>query len=138
MNNNVIYVYNCYEYEDNPLFFASMPFMEERTKIKILKELDLLYGDTNQETTNWCLEYQLWTRMLLHYNALMLNPVHIEIKDVEEAISKIIRDDVPPYLQNCFQNCFGVCCNIPISKLKECFNKTSKDRGYFRLNNTQH
>lgn len=52
---------------------------------------DTWYGDTDQETTKWALEYQLLTRMLVKENALILNPKHLELDlDILEKIKNII------------------------------------------------
>lgn len=52
---------------------------------------DTWYGDTDQETTKWALEYQLLTRMLVKENALILNPKYLELDlDLLEKIKNII------------------------------------------------
>lgn len=76
----VIYPYTQYEYEAHPLFFLDLcGALSPKTKVELLALLDRWYGDTDQETTDWALEYQLWARMLLHSNMLLLNPQHLDL-----------------------------------------------------------
>lgn len=76
----VIYTYAQYEYEDHPLFFLDLcGALSPKTKVELLALLDHWYGNTDQDTTEWALEYQLWARMLLHSNMLLLNPQHLDL-----------------------------------------------------------
>lgn len=86
-----IFPYFNYEYEKNPLLFVKIP--SELPICSVLKKLDELYGDTPQETTDWALEYQLWARMLLHENAMLLNPKHLST----DSFHTFVMDDVMEY-----------------------------------------
>lgn len=86
-----IFPYFNYEYEKNPLLFVKIP--SELPICSILKKLDELYSDTPQETTDWALEYQLWARMLLHENAMLLNPKHL----ATDSFQKFVMEDVSEY-----------------------------------------
>lgn len=74
-----VYTYRSYEYERAPLFFLDLSDygLSAEGKVDILSALDMLYGDTDQETTDWALEYELWCRMLLSQDALMVNPQYL-------------------------------------------------------------
>ena len=75
-----IHLYDLYEYEnDNPLVFISLPeLMTPEQKVNILQFLDVNgYGCTDQETTHFALEMELWMRNLLCDNSLMINPQHL-------------------------------------------------------------
>lgn len=109
-----IYTYRHYEYELTPLFFLDMGThkIAPEHKVEILTILDFLYGETDQETTDWALEYQLWTRMLLCDNALLINPQYldmecdsdllpIELHDVlVEALSEAVFNDYATALRS--------------------------------------
>ena len=70
-----IIVYSHYEYEDSPLFIlrAGMPCnrAEFSNAAAILAALDEWYGNTEQETTEWALEFEIWARSLLLDGGLM-------------------------------------------------------------------
>ena len=92
-----IYVYKEYEYEQSPMFFLVVgdgSTISMKSKAKLLKALNSLYGDTPQETTEWALEYELWSRMLLFHDALCINPKHLELNcngKVSDAAAVVMR-----------------------------------------------
>ena len=47
--------------------------------VNLLKLFDELYGNTDQDLNEWAAEFQVLTRMLIHHNALLLNPVYLEV-----------------------------------------------------------
>ena len=77
------YVYRWYEYKTAPLLFLTLPDGELslEQKAMILKTLDVLYGDTDQDTTEWAMEYELWARMLLLNDALLINPKYLYMEN---------------------------------------------------------
>ena len=80
-----IYTYHVYEYEDEPLFFLELKSPDKAPAAilcDILHLLDEAYSNTDMETTDWALEYQLWARMLLAFPtpSIMLNPKHLDIQ----------------------------------------------------------
>lgn len=85
--------YRVWEYElyegKKPLFFVYLPGLINLDIVKLLGEFDLLYGDTAQETTEWALEYQVLTRMLVHEKSLLVNPSFLDISE-EEVLQKIL------------------------------------------------
>lgn len=72
-----------YEYEDEgyPLFFIELPNLCDRHIVQLLKVFDGFYGDTDQETTEWALEYQLLTRLLITEKMLLVNPKYLDLSD---------------------------------------------------------
>lgn len=80
-----------YEYEEKnyPLFFVELPNLSNRHIVCLLKVFDELYGDTNQETTEWALEYQLLARLLITQGQLLVNPLHLDLSD-EDAIQAVL------------------------------------------------
>ena len=74
-----------YEYEDEPLCFRELKSPDKAPAAilcDILHLLDEAYSNTDMETTDWALEYQLWARMLLAFPtpSIMLNPKHLDIQ----------------------------------------------------------
>lgn len=80
-----------YEYEDEryPLFFIELPNLCDRHIVQLLKVFDELYGDTDQDTTEWALEYQLLTRLLITEKMLLVNPKHLDLSD-EDVIQAVL------------------------------------------------
>jgi len=81
------------------LFFMTVPCKEkDHEKLyaavaKLLSKLDTWYGDTDQDTDEWAVEFALWSRMLLlplsnEENSptlgVMLNPEKLDISDPEQ------------------------------------------------------
>lgn len=91
-----IYVYDHYMYKYNPLFFVHIEELEQEafleTKAKMLTFLDSQYGDTEQETLDWALEYQILTRMLLKEGSLLLNPRYILMEEIQDELFRILAD----------------------------------------------
>ena len=83
---------------ETDLFFLEIPCRVTSETLnaaitKMLPELDDWYGNTDQNTEDWVLEYSLWARMLLHLGTsengvqtlnVMLNPVKLDISDPEQ------------------------------------------------------
>lgn len=61
-----IHLYTMYEYEATPLALATLPAeLTAEQKVALFELVDELYANTDQETTDWSLEYQLWVRMMV-------------------------------------------------------------------------
>lgn len=88
--NPVLYTWKNYFYEtiDYPLVFVKLNLTDEQVN-NILLYFDGLYGDTDQDTTVWALEFQLFTRMLLCEKALIVNPYFLDLDS--EALLKTLR-----------------------------------------------
>ena len=50
--------------------------------VDILKFVDEMYGNTDQDVSTWAVEYQLLTRMLIHHGYLLINPKHLKLSEV--------------------------------------------------------
>lgn len=74
--------YDHYEYAGDPLVFTSLPGLTEVQAINLLVQFDEWYGNTDQDTNVWALEYQVFTRMLVHNGALILNPRYLALEEV--------------------------------------------------------
>lgn len=72
--------YQYYEYEFQPLLFSPQP-MSEYTKLSLIQKFDEWYGDTDQDTTDWALEFQIVVRMILR-GYLVINPAYLEIEEL--------------------------------------------------------
>lgn len=97
-NTRQIFVYDNDEYADSPLYFLGLKdaftsrFLNGPGICQLLYQLDEWYGNTEQKTKDWALEYQLWARMILSLNApaIMINPRHLLIADVLDEIVEIL------------------------------------------------
>ena len=89
-----------YEYKEEkyPLFFVRLRCLTPFEKIQLLQAFDRFYGDTDQETTVWALEYQLLTRNLINGGKLLVNPKYLDISEKET--SDLIREIIPEYDRN--------------------------------------
>lgn len=91
-----IIVYSHYEYEDSPLFIlrAGTPCnrAEFYNAADILAALDEWYGNTEQETTEWALEFEIWARFLLLDGGLILNPQHLALEEVKDEFLELLND----------------------------------------------
>ena len=92
--------YELYEGK-KPLFFVHLDGLSNLDVVKLLGEFDLLYGDTAQETTEWALEYQVLTRMLVHEKSLLVNPTFLDISE-KDALQKIL-DCMPDEAKTVYQ-----------------------------------
>lgn len=80
--------YANYEYEQGtPLAFIGLFALTDSEKAKLLTKFDQFYADTDQETTDWALEYQVLARMLLHQGWLPVNPRHL---DLDECLGELL------------------------------------------------
>lgn len=78
-----LFTWKEYQYDDMdwPLIFVQLSSLTPQQKISLLKIFDEAYGNTDQDTDHWTLEYQVLTRMLLHESALIANPYFVDITD---------------------------------------------------------
>lgn len=90
-----IIAYSHYEYEDSPLFILSAGTPCNRigfpNVVDIIASLDEWYGNTEQETTEWALEFEIWVRSLLMDGSIILNPKHLALDEVEEEFLELLR-----------------------------------------------
>lgn len=72
--------YAFYEFKHHPLYFMKTRLNTEE-RMRLLRQFDIWYGDTDQETKQYALEYAVIARMLLD-NAIILNPRYLALGDV--------------------------------------------------------
>lgn len=83
--------YANYEYEKGtPLAFTQMIALTNNQKVQLLLEYDKLYADTEQDTTDWALEYQVTARMMLHEGWLPINPRHLNLVESLDRLRPIL------------------------------------------------
>ncbi len=92
-----------YETHQHPLAFldfhgAGMDLQESQV-VRLLQLLDELYGDTNQETPVWALEFQVMTRMLVHERALLINPLYLNLGECDALLPVFTPEQQALYLQ---------------------------------------
>ena len=96
-NNTTIYpisVFAHYEYEDHPLFILMLPDkIGDSLAAQMLHQLDEWYGNTDQDTTDWALEYQVWARNLLAGDGIVLNPRYLAITEVQDIIEDLLAEE---------------------------------------------
>lgn len=86
-----IYVYANYEYEDHPLFILRLPCsMPIADAANLLSQINEWYGNTDQDTTEYALEFEVWARNLLLDGDILLNPRHLAIGDVQEEFEEFL------------------------------------------------
>lgn len=76
--NVMLWIYPYYEYEEDPLLFIPLPEIYDSQKIALISQYEEWYGNTNQSTTDWALEFEVFVRMLLD-NHLIVNPKYLEL-----------------------------------------------------------
>lgn len=81
--------YKYYEYESHPLLFSPQP-MSEYVKLLLIQGFDEWYGNTDQDTTDWALEFQIVVRMIL-CGYLIINPTYLAIEDVLPELVDILK-----------------------------------------------
>ena len=79
--NKKILKYNHYEFDENPLYFVMLE-MDTEQRMSLLCAFDIWYGDTDQDTDDYALEFAIVTRNIIHNGAVILNPKHLDITDV--------------------------------------------------------
>lgn len=72
-----------YEYEEKnyQLEFLELESLTDKNICDILQLFDQFYGNTDQETTEYALEFQILTRMLVCHHAILVNPMHLALEE---------------------------------------------------------
>lgn len=90
-----IIAYGHYKYKDSPLFILCSGTPSNRTAfsnvLDIIATLDEWYGNTEQETTEWALEFEIWVRALLMDGSIILNPKHLALDEVKDEFLELLR-----------------------------------------------
>lgn len=97
---SLILSYNFYEFEERPLYFMKTA-LDADQRMKLLRQFDVWYAETDQETTQYALEYAVTSRMLLD-DAVILNPRHLALDEVLNALLLLLPDDSRAIYQSCF------------------------------------
>lgn len=87
-NSNELVSYDRYDYQGRPLYFSKVQLSESQ-KLQLIFKFNEWYGNTDQATTVWALEYEIIVRMILA-GYLVINPFHLEIDDVKKEMEAII------------------------------------------------
>ena len=77
-----------YEYEDQPLLFIKQE-MTDAQKLILISKMDEWYGNTDQDTIDYALEFAVVVRMIL-CDYLVINPRYLEIEEVLQDILEIV------------------------------------------------
>lgn len=89
-----IIAYSHYEYEGFPLFILCAGTLCNRigfpNVVDIIASLDEWYGNTEQETTEWALEFEIWVRFLLTDGSIILNPKHLALDEVMDEFLELL------------------------------------------------
>lgn len=90
----ILRTYSSYEYIKEPLFFLeTRGIMTEKLKLDLIAAFEEWYGSTDQETTEYALEFEIIVRMIIN-NAVVLNPTHLDIVAVLDDICSLLPDDI--------------------------------------------
>lgn len=82
--------YAFYEFEHHPLYFMRIKLSTEE-RMQLLRQFDVWYGNTEQETEQYALEYAVIARMLLD-NAIILNPKYLALDEILDELLTLIPD----------------------------------------------
>lgn len=82
-------VYDYYEYESCPLLFIPQS-IPDHAKLLLIGKFDEWYGDIDQDTADWALEFQIVVRMILH-GFLIINPAYLAIEDILTELLDILQ-----------------------------------------------
>lgn len=83
-----IHIYSHYEYEDYPLFFLSV-HLTEKERMLFIKHFSFWYGNTDQDTETYSLEFSIIINMLLS-NSVVLNPKYLLLEEVLDDILMLL------------------------------------------------
>ena len=85
--------YDNFEFEEYPLAFIPLHSLTAEQKLALLTELDLLYGDTDQDTTDYALEYQVVMRMLLHESWFPINLKYLALPECVSSFKAVLNSE---------------------------------------------
>lgn len=78
------------EFSEQPLYFMKAN-LDTEERMRLLRQFDMWYENTNQETELYALEYAVITRMLID-NAIVLNPRYLALEEVLNELLSLIPD----------------------------------------------
>ena len=71
-------IYTYYEFAEEPLLFMPLPEIQDIQKLAMIHKYEEWYGNTDQNTTDWELEFVVFVRNIL-INHLIINPKYLEL-----------------------------------------------------------
>lgn len=77
-----------YEYMDSPLYFSPIT-IDDAQKLRLIQLFEESYGNTDQDTTDWSLEFEVVVRNILN-GFLIFNPKYLIIEEIYNEIEIII------------------------------------------------
>lgn len=89
-----------YEEMDYPLAFVELHNLRNKEIVEILSMFDTLYGDTDQDTEEWALEFQVLTRLLVKHHAILINPKYLALNEAVEEFQRILGKEKFERFQN--------------------------------------
>lgn len=79
-------------YEDWPLICVRIPELECDQATELIKWFDVQYGNTNQDVSEWAVEFQILIRNLTHDGFLLVNPRRLQVDEVADQLEDILTD----------------------------------------------
>ena len=89
-----------YEEMDYPLAFVELHNLRNKEIVEVLSKFDTLYGDTDQDTEEWALEFQVLTRLLVKHHAILINPKYLALNEAVEKFQRILGKEKFERFQN--------------------------------------
>lgn len=86
-------LWNYKEYAMTPLGFLPIRPLDSEDKLALLRNILLWYEDTDQETEDFSLEFEVVSRMLLFDDAVIINPRYLQLSDVLEILLDFMGED---------------------------------------------
>ncbi len=79
-----------YDDESKPLAFLKLGDIPDSIQLELIRAFDLWYSSTNQDTPVWATEFARIVCELVNDGALAVNPLHLELAEVEEELFAIV------------------------------------------------
>lgn len=76
------FLWNYKEYSMTPLAFMQIGLLSPDKKLNLLRDFQLWYENTDQETEDFSLEFEVVSRMLLFDDAIIINPKYLRLSEV--------------------------------------------------------
>lgn len=86
-------LWNYKEYAMTPLGFLPIRPLDSEDKLALLRNIQLWYEDTDQETEDFSLEFEAVSRMLLFDDAVIINPRYLRLSDVLDVLLDFMEED---------------------------------------------
>lgn len=86
-------LWNYKEYAMTPLGFLPIRPLDSEDKLALLRNIQLWYEDTDQETEDFSLESEAVSRMLLFDDAVIINPRYLRLSDMLDVLLDFMEED---------------------------------------------